>query len=50
MIVGFDARPALLGTTGFGRVARETLRALRRRTDVRVRAFAASWARKSAIF
>lgn len=45
MIVGIDARPALLSVTGIGRVTRETLVALRRRSGLEVRAFAACWRR-----
>lgn len=43
MIVGFDVRPALLGVTGIGRVARETFAALRGRKDLDMRAYAACW-------
>jgi len=43
MIVGIDARPALFGATGFGRATRETIRALRARPGLTVRAFGAAW-------
>ncbi|GJM21211.1 MAG: glycosyl transferase family 1 [Planctomycetota bacterium] len=45
MIVGIDARPALFGHTGFGRVVRESLRALGGRTDLELRCYGASWRR-----
>ncbi len=43
MIVGIDARPALFGITGFGRATRETLRALRARPGLTVKAFGAAF-------
>jgi len=45
LIVGMDARPALFGRTGFGRVVRETLRALHGRPDIDVRPYGAAWRR-----
>lgn len=45
MIVGLDARPALFGHTGVGRVVRESVRALARRDDVELRLYGASWRR-----
>ncbi len=45
LTLGVDARPALFGRTGFGRVVRESIRALRERDDVRVRAYGAAWRR-----
>jgi len=43
LVIGLDVRPALLGVTGFGRVARELLAALRRRPGLEVRGYAACW-------
>jgi len=45
LIVGMDARPALFGRTGFGRVVRESMHALAARPDVDVRPFGAAWRR-----
>ena len=45
MRVGFDVRPALLGVTGVGRVARQSYLALGRRPDVELLGWGASWAR-----
>ena len=45
LAVGFDARPALFGRTGFGRAARELMRALQRRDDLDVRGFGVAWRR-----
>jgi glycosyltransferase involved in cell wall biosynthesis len=43
VIVGLDVRPALHGTSGFGRVARELLGALARRPGLELRAYGAAW-------
>jgi glycosyltransferase involved in cell wall biosynthesis len=47
-VVGFDVRPALFGATGVGRVARESLAALRRRGRVEVVPWALAWRRPRA--
>lgn len=44
-VVGFDVRPALFGATGVGRVARESLAALRRRGRVEIEPWALAWRR-----
>jgi len=43
MIVGLDARPALYGRTGFGRVTRQLLLALARRRDLELRGCGLAW-------
>ena len=43
--IGIDMRPALLGGTGVGRMARETWHALSRRDDVLLAGWGGSWAR-----
>lgn len=43
MIVGLDARPALYGRTGIGRVTRQLLHALARRPDLAVRGCGLAW-------
>jgi len=48
VIVGLDARPALFGRTGFGRVVRQALLALGARDDVELRAYGAAWRRARA--
>ncbi len=45
--LGLDVRPALYGRTGFARVARETLAALRRRPGLEVHGYGAAWRRPS---
>jgi glycosyltransferase involved in cell wall biosynthesis len=45
LILGMDARPALFGRTGFGRVVRESMRLLATRTDVELKPFGAAWQR-----
>jgi len=45
VIVGLDARPALYGRTGFGRVTRQLLLALAARRDLELRACGLSWRR-----
>jgi len=45
VIVGLDARPALYGRTGFGRVTRQLLLALDARRDLELRACGLSWRR-----
>jgi len=45
VIVGFDARPALYGRTGFARVTRQLLLALAARGDLQLRACGLSWRR-----
>lgn len=45
LTLGLDARPALFGRTGFGRVVRESMRLLADRSDVELRPFGAAWRR-----
>ena len=45
MIVGVDARPALYGRTGFGRVTRQLLLALSRRPGLELRGCGLAWRR-----
>ena len=45
LILAMDARPALFGRTGFGRVVRESMRLLATRTDVELKPFGAAWQR-----
>jgi len=44
-VVGLDVRPALFGASGVGRVARESLAALRRRGRVEIVPWALAWRR-----
>ena len=48
LVVGLDARPALFGRTGFGRVVRESIAALRRRDDVELKLYGAALRRPRA--